>query len=202
MTRVWRHGSRSPTRSNKILKVEPLVACPILVEVRPRPACLSCARKVCTGAYLLRFTPQAEFFTAGRHVLTVAVTKVVLISRCFGRRIELASVTDLNSWWPRANYVDIVGMNAYLKSSEKASESLAGDFCSGLALGNNEQYVLGEMRFGAGGNGVLSDVCTDVSSYPCYRSTSGFDYMKGSVDFRVVQGQDSAMIRQGLSNSA
>ena len=101
-------------------------------------------------------------------------------------------------------------MDAYPNPSETPTfASVFGDFYNGFAVRYNKHFVLGETGSGAGGDDVASKEAwvkqlanTDVSKYPCFKSTSWFEYSKSSVDFRVIQGQGAATIKQTLSNFA
>ena len=100
------------------------------------------------------------------------------------------------SWWPGAEYVDIVGMDAY-PQTEQTFADVFGDFYDTYAKANNLPFALGETGFGltGGTDDQKKYWLTQVSSAaalercPNYLGFSWFEYNKaGEGDFRVVMG--------------
>lgn len=116
------------------------------------------------------------------------------------------SVDDLNGWFPGPDYVDIVGMDVYPESGATFA-STYGEFYDAFAQGYNKHFCIGETGAYRGGSvankeeWVTQLANTDVSSYPCYKSATWFEYDK-RVDFRIIEGQSAATIQETLSNFA
>lgn len=116
------------------------------------------------------------------------------------------SVTNIQGWWPGANYVDIVGLDVY-PGSGATFASAYGAFYNAFAKTYNKHFCIGET--GAGNDAVANKEAwvkqlanTDVSAYPCYKSATWFEYNKGGDDFRVIEGQSAGTVTETLSNFA
>ena len=99
------------------------------------------------------------------------------------------------SWWPGAEYVDVVGMDAY-PQKEQTFADVFGDFYDTYAKPNNLPFALGETGWFQGGTDEQKKYwLTQVSSAaalqrcPNYLGFAWFEYDKPSEgDFRVVMG--------------
>lgn len=148
-------------------------------------------------------TAQADFVAAWQRV-HAAVASNPKILMFWSPNVD--SVANLNGWFPGANYVDIVGVDDY-PGAGATFASAYGDFYNAFAKGYNKHFCIGET--GVANGGSVSDkeawvkqlANTDVSAYPCYVSTTWFEYDKG-VDFRIIEGQSAATITETLSNFA
>lgn len=116
------------------------------------------------------------------------------------------TVDVLNGWWPGANYVDIVGMDYYPDPGSTFASAYSA-FYDGFANKYSKPFCIGET--GVKDGGTIADreawvtelANTNVSAYPCYISTTWFEFDK-EVDFRVIQGQSQSTITKTLSNFA
>ena len=119
---------------------------------------------------------------------------------------SLDTVDVLNGWWPGAEYVDIVGMD-YYSDPGATFASAYGAFYDGFANQYSKHFCIGETGVNNGGSvedkkaWVTQLANTNVSAYPCYKSTTWFEFDRG-VDFRIIQGQDPATVTETLSNFA
>ena len=118
-----------------------------------------------------------------------------------------ATSSDLQGWWPGPDYVDIVGIDWYPKDSTATFASVYGDFYNAFAKQYNKHFCIGETGFDGGSTSdkeawVEQLANSDVSAFPCYKSTTWFEYHKDGDDFRIIQGQSAATIKQTLSNFA
>lgn len=116
-----------------------------------------------------------------------------------------AKSSDLTSWFPGADYVDIVGIDIYPKPYAKFEDTY-GDFYNNFAKQYNKPFVIGET--GAGSSDVptkedwLKQITnSDFSSFPLYKSASWFEYNKEQ-DFHVITDVDDSTLQQSLSNFA
>ena len=115
--------------------------------------------------------------------------------------------SNLNGWWPGANYVDIVGMDVY-PSAGSSFEDVYGAFYSAFATRYNKHFAIGETGGANGGTGPPKEqwathrANTHDSAYPCYKSATWFEFYKGEDDFRIIQEQSAATIKETLSNFA
>ena len=117
------------------------------------------------------------------------------------------TVDVLSGWWPGADYVDIVGMD-YYPDPGATFASAYGAFYDGFATKYGKPFCIGETGVSNGGTiaereaWVSQLANTNVTSaYPCYISTTWFEFDKG-VDFRIIQGQSPSTITETLSNFA
>ena len=113
------------------------------------------------------------------------------------------SISNIQTWWPGANYVDIVGIDVY-PASGSTFDSVYGSFYNTFAKGYNKHFAIGETGSNSGSVSAkeswLNAVAeADLTKYPCYKAATWFEYLKGT-DFRVIIGQSAATIKQSLSN--
>ena len=89
-----------------------------------------------------------------------------------------------------------------------------GDFYNGFAARYNKNFCIGETGSFNGGTveakeawvSELSNV--DLNEFPCYKSITWFEYVKSGddgssgaeYDYRIVQDQSQATVKQTLSN--
>lgn len=117
------------------------------------------------------------------------------------------SVSDLNGWFPGPDYVDIVGMDVY-PGPGATFASTYGDFYNTFAQGNNKHFCIGETGAARGGSVANKETWvtqlanTELTSYPCFKSATWFEFDKRGVDFRIVEGQSASTIGETLSNFA
>lgn len=116
---------------------------------------------------------------------------------------NVAKSSDLQAWWPGADYVQLVGMDYYPDPGTSFSDAFH-DFYSAFAAPNNLPFALGETGSNSGDVSAKEDwlkqvTMADYTDYPLYVSQSWFEYYKG-MDFRTVIGQSSATITETLSN--
>lgn len=146
---------------------------------------------------------QADFIAAWQrvHAAVASNPKILMFWSPNNDTVE-----TLQGWFPGPNYVDIVGIDIY-PSPDTTFDNAYGDFYNTFAKGYNKHFCIGET--GAANGGSVSDkeawvkqlANTDVSDYPCYKSTTWFEYDKG-VDFRIIEGQSAATVTETLSNFA
>ena len=116
------------------------------------------------------------------------------------------TVDNLTGWWPGADYVDIVGMDNYPDPGATFA-SAYGAFYDEFANQYSKHFCIGETGVKNGGSiankeaWVTELAKTNVSAYPCYKSTIWFEFDK-AVDFRIIQGQSQSTITETLSNFA
>lgn len=147
---------------------------------------------------------QAEFIAAWERVHDAVQSNPKILM--FWSPNDQGSVGDLSGWFPGPDYVDIVGMDVYPEPGATFA-STYGAFYDTYAQGYNKHFCIGET--GASGGGSVANkeawvkqlANTDVSSFPCYKSATWFEYEKG-VDFRIIEGQSAATIQETLSNFA
>ncbi|KAK3172612.1 hypothetical protein OEA41_005936 [Lepraria neglecta] len=100
------------------------------------------------------------------------------------------------SWFPGTEYVDIVGLDVYAKSTSTSFADAFGEFYDTYAAPNNLPFVLGETGWFDGGSDSekiywLGQVSGAQARERCplYEGFSWFEYDKPSEgDFRVVMG--------------
>ncbi|KAI0379243.1 glycoside hydrolase superfamily [Hypomontagnella monticulosa] len=123
------------------------------------------------------------------------------------------SVSDLQKWFPGADYVDIVGVDVYVSDTKATFENTFGDFYNTFAKGYNKHMALGETgnrvnNWDVKANLVKQLANTYLKAYPCFQSVTWFEYLKvessgqPSTDHRVIMGQSSAHVGQTLGNFA
>lgn len=148
-------------------------------------------------------TAQAEFIAAWQIVHDAVATNPQILMFWSP---NVATVEVLNGWWPGANYVDIVGMDVY-PSPGGTFASAYGAFYNGFAKQYSKHFCIGETGVENGGSTADKEAWvtqlanTNVSAYPCYKSTTWFEFDKG-VDFRIIQGQSQSTVTETLSNFA
>ena len=117
------------------------------------------------------------------------------------------SLSNIQNYWPGPDSVDIGGIDWYPSSSSATFASTYGPFYNAYAKQYNKHFAIGETGFAQGGSVANKEAWvqqlanTDVSAYPCYKSTTWFEFDKG-VDFRIIQGQSATIVEQTLSNFA
>lgn len=147
---------------------------------------------------------QAEFITAWQTVhAAVANNSQILMFWCPNDD----TTSDVEGWWPGADYVDIVGMDIYPDPGATFADTY-GSFYDGFASTYNKHFCIGET--GAANGGTVANkeewvtqlANTNLSAYPCFQSATWFEFDKGGDDFRIIQGQSAATIEETLSNFA
>ncbi|CAF9943385.1 MAG: hypothetical protein ALECFALPRED_000257 [Alectoria fallacina] len=148
---------------------------------------------------------QADFITAWQTVhAAVASNPKILMFWCPN---DDTTSEPVAGWWPGADYVDIVGMDVY-PGAGATFASVYGTFYADYASTYNKHFCIGETGAANGGSVANKEAWvtqlanTDVSTYPCYKAATWFEFDKGGDDFRIIQGQSSATIQQTLSNFA
>ena len=115
-----------------------------------------------------------------------------------------STAANMSAYWPGANYVDIVGVDHYIKDKTSTFASVYGSFYDTYAKGYNKHFVIGET------GASVSDVAlkeywlgelagADTKTYPCFQAATWFEYDKG-VDFRLFVGQSASTQAQSLSH--
>lgn len=155
--------------------------------------------------FLTTTTAQADFITAWQTVhAAVASNPKILMFWCPN---DDTTSEPVAGWWPGADYVDIVGMDVY-PGAGATFASVYGTFYADYASTYNKHFCIGETGAANGGSVANKEAWvtqlanTDVSTYPCYKAATWFEFDKGGDDFRIIQGQSSATIQQTLSNFA
>ena len=111
-------------------------------------------------------------------------------------------VEELCQWWPGADYVDIVGMDAYPSDFNATFESVYGAFYNKFSVQFDKHFAIGETGTADVGfkeAWVTQLANTDLTAYPCFKSASWFEFNKQS-DFRIIMDQSAATVSQTLSN--
>ena len=149
-----------------------------------------------------------EFVAAWRRVHdAVATNPKILMFWCPNQPKEGDSIDGIRGWFPGPDYVDIVGIDVYPAEPGATFASAYGDFYDKFARAYNKHFCIGETGVRQGGSvagkeeWVRQLANADVSAYPCYKSATWFEFDKG-VDFRIVEGQSTATIKETLSNFA
>lgn len=146
---------------------------------------------------------QAQFITAWQ-IVHAAVASNPKILMFWSPNSD--SVSNIQGWWPGANYVDIVGLDVYPQPGATFA-SIYGPFYNAFAKTYNKHFCIGET---GSGNDAVADkeawvkqlANTDVSAYPCYKSATWFEFDKGGDDFRIIEGQSAGTVTETLSNFA
>lgn len=119
--------------------------------------------------------------------------------KCFWSPNQAGSMSDLQPFWPGQEFVDIVGIDCYPKSSDDTSGSglfdqLYGDFYNTFSKPYGLPFAIGETAAGTGQKeGWLKQLVNqDKTKYPNYVSMSWFEFDK-EADFRIVMTDDSAL---------
>lgn len=119
--------------------------------------------------------------------------------KCFWSPNQAGSMSDLEPYWPGPDYVDLVGIDCYPKSSDDTSGNalfakLYGDFYNTYSAPYGKPFAIGETGAGTGQKeGWLKQlVSQDKTKYPNYVSMSWFEFDK-EADFRIVMTDDSTL---------
>ena len=116
----------------------------------------------------------------------------------------------VDPWWPGPDYVDIVGVDAYPGDLAATFASTYGPFYDKYAKRYNKHFCIGETGFNTtnipGKEAWVKQLANfDLSAYPCFKSATWFEYDKvdengKGVDFRLIEGQSAATVKETLSN--
>jgi hypothetical protein len=140
----------------------------------------------------------ADFLTSWRNIYNAACKDNAKIS-CFWSPNQAGSTSDLQPWWPGEEYVDLVGIDCYPKSSQDTSSNeLFDHFYRGFYDTYSKPYdlpfAIGETGAGPGQKEqwLKTLVTQEKSRYPNYVSMSWFEFDK-ETDFRVVMADETTL---------
>lgn len=106
--------------------------------------------------------------------------------------------SDLQSWWPGEEFVDLVGIDCYPTKNDDTSSSdlfdkLYGGFYDAFSKPYGLPFAIGETGAGAGQKGAwLKTLVEQKERYPLYVSMSWFEYDK-EADFRIVETDEGTL---------
>ncbi|OSS49229.1 hypothetical protein B5807_05540 [Epicoccum nigrum] len=140
----------------------------------------------------------ADFLTSWRNIYTAACKDNAKIS-CFWSPNQAGSTSDLQPWWPGEEYVDLVGIDCYPKSSQDTSSNelfdhFYGGFYDTYSKPYGMPFAIGETGAGPGQKEqwLKTLVSQKKSRYPNYVSMSWFEFDK-ETDFRVVMADEATL---------
>ena len=129
-----------------------------------------------------------EFITAWQNVhAAVANNSKILMFWC----PNYDTVENIQPWWPGPDYVDIVGMDYYPPAGTTFATTF-GDFYDGFAARYNKHFCVGETGSVDGGTVEAKEAWisqlanADLKRFPCYKSTTWFEYLKAGHDYRII----------------